>query len=71
MPGVCAADPDAGVLALEWIDGRTVREVLGAGAEDADEDDDADLEAGLDGLAIDERACVRPPFALAEPSQTT
>ena len=57
VPGVRAADPDAGVLALEWIEGRTVREVLGAGAEGAD-DEDTDLAAGLDGLAVDERASI-------------
>lgn len=58
VPGVRAADPDAGVLALEWIDGRTVREVLGAGAEGVDDEDETHLAAGLDGLAVDERALV-------------
>ncbi|CED85231.1 Vacuolar H-ATPase V1 sector, subunit C [Phaffia rhodozyma] len=39
VPGVRGIDWETGVVALEFIEGWSVREVLGAGAEDEDEDE--------------------------------
>lgn len=38
VPKVVLVDEQSGVIALEWIDGKSVRELLGGGAEDADEE---------------------------------
>lgn len=48
VPGVVAVDDKSGVLALEWIDGKSVRELLGGGAEDDE------VEDSLDGAEADE-----------------
>lgn len=44
VPELVVCEPKAGVLGIEWIDGWTVREVLGAGGDedDVDEDEDGD-----------------------------
>ena len=44
VPGVRLVDLDTGILGMEWIEGYSVREMLGGGAEDED-DEDADEEA--------------------------
>lgn len=36
VPGVRMVDAPAGVLGLEWIEGRSVRFLLGGGAEDTE-----------------------------------
>ncbi|KZT57995.1 hypothetical protein CALCODRAFT_433348 [Calocera cornea HHB12733] len=46
VPGVRLVDAAVGVLGVEWIEGASVRKVLGGGAEaeDEDEDEEADVE---------------------------
>jgi hypothetical protein len=53
VPGVRFVDLAAGVLGLEWIDGRSVRALLGGADGDADPDalDNADAAADDDTLA--------------------
>ena len=44
VPGIRMVDAQAGVLGLEWIDGKSVRLLLGGGAENEEEAaDDEDL----------------------------
>lgn len=55
MPGIKAVDAENGVVAVDWIDGRTVREVLGGEPDDedeADEVDDSEVEDPLQGLDV-------------------
>jgi TP53 regulating kinase-like protein len=47
-------DAECGVLGLEWIEGRSVRNVLGGGAEDAYEDEKEDGETDDN---MDEESC--------------
>ena len=52
VPGIRMVDAPAGVLGLEWVDGKSVRLLLGGGAEDeeqvADEDEDATDETSVE-----------------------
>lgn len=43
VPGVRMVDAECGVLGLEWIEGRSVRSLLGAG-EEGEYEGDAELE---------------------------
>ncbi|KZT69072.1 hypothetical protein DAEQUDRAFT_711029 [Daedalea quercina L-15889] len=52
VPGIRMVDATEGVLGLEWIDGKTVRFLLGGGAEDEDEDET--LEEGDEGQVVKE-----------------
>jgi TP53 regulating kinase-like protein len=56
VPGVRCVDLEAGILGIEWIEGRSVRELLGAGDED-DEDDE---------IGVDEVARALESFGLSE-----
>ncbi|KAF8479849.1 kinase-like domain-containing protein [Gautieria morchelliformis] len=44
VPGVRMVDTECGVLGLEWIEGRSVRSLLGAG-EEGESEDEAEFEA--------------------------
>lgn len=55
VPGVRMVDAECGVLGLEWIEGRSVRSLLGA-SEEANSELDSDLEATDDNVPVDELA---------------
>jgi len=48
VPGIRLVDASAGVLGLEWIEGRSVRYLLGSGEED--EEEQPPVDAPVDGL---------------------
>ncbi|KAI5454560.1 serine/threonine-protein kinase bud32 [Naganishia albida] len=50
VPGVRVIDMDSGILGMEWIDGWSVREMLGGGAEGEDDDEDEDEGEDLEAL---------------------
>ncbi|CAO1621996.1 unnamed protein product [Parajaminaea phylloscopi] len=57
VPGVVAVDEKSGILALEWIEGRSVRELLGGGAEEDEAgaesaEDDVRSDAGLEEMIL-------------------
>lgn len=54
VPGVRVIDMETGILGMEWIDGWSVREMLGGGAEEEDEDDEDELEA-LHDMTLEEK----------------
>lgn len=58
---------ESGILGMEWIDGWSVREMLGGGAEgeDEDEDEEEDLQA-LQDLTMEEKEQVASKRAHAE-----
>jgi TP53 regulating kinase-like protein len=68
VPGVRVIDMESGILGMEWIDGWSVREMLGGGAEGEDEEEDEveeDLEA-LQDLTLEEKEQVASKRALHE-----
>lgn len=67
VPGVRVIDMESGILGMEWIDGWSVREMLGGGAEgeDEDEDEEEDLQA-LQDLTMEEKEQVASKRAHAE-----
>ncbi|KAG8686131.1 serine/threonine-protein kinase bud32, partial [Ceratobasidium sp. 394] len=51
VPGIRFVHADSGVLGIEWIDGSSVRKVLGGGAEGEDEgDEESDEQEDIDVL---------------------
>lgn len=44
VPGIRFVHADSGVLGIEWIEGTSVRKVLGGGAEGEEETDEAEAE---------------------------
>jgi TP53 regulating kinase and related kinases len=56
VPGVRMVDAECGILGLEWIEGRSIRSLLGSGEEAESELDSEHEEAGDDlasfGLSI-------------------
>ena len=44
VPGIRFVHADSGVLGIEWIEGTSVRRVLGSGAEGEDETDETEAE---------------------------
>lgn len=44
VPGIRFVHADSGVLGIEWIDGSSVRKVLGGGAEGEEESDELEIE---------------------------
>lgn len=62
MPGVRGVDLEGGVLGVEWVEGWSVREVLGGGAEgdeigeEEDVEESEDIEEGLRKLGLERGA---------------
>lgn len=44
MPGLRFVDAASGALGIEWIDGKSVRSLLGSGDEDEEDEDFASAE---------------------------
>ncbi|KAJ9105902.1 hypothetical protein QFC20_004139 [Naganishia adeliensis] len=67
VPGVRVIDMESGILGMEWIDGWSVREMLGGGAEgeDEDEEEEEDLQA-LQDLTLEEKEQVASKRAHVE-----
>ena len=58
VPGVRLVDLETGILGMEWIEGYSVREMLGGGAEgedDEDAGDEADTTADMGKLSLEEK----------------
>ncbi|KAF8594697.1 hypothetical protein BDV93DRAFT_529144 [Ceratobasidium sp. AG-I] len=54
VPGIRFVHADSGVLGIEWIEGTSVRKVLGGGAEGEEEGDETEVEQEEVELEVDE-----------------
>ncbi|KAJ9125303.1 hypothetical protein QFC22_000259 [Naganishia vaughanmartiniae] len=55
VPGVRVIDLEAGILGMEWVDGWSVREMLGGGAEDDEEEYDDVGELDMENMTLEQR----------------
>jgi TP53 regulating kinase-like protein len=58
VPGVRVIDLEAGILGMEWVDGWSVREMLGGGAEDEEEEEEDIEELDMESMTLEERDLV-------------
>ena len=54
VPGIRLVDAPAGVLGIEWIDGRSVRFLLGSGDEGVEEEYEEGDEEMVEDVQVDE-----------------
>ncbi|KAJ9108953.1 hypothetical protein QFC21_000275 [Naganishia friedmannii] len=55
VPGVRVIDLEAGILGMEWVEGWSVREMLGGGADGEEEEEEDTEELDMDSMTLEER----------------
>ncbi|KAJ9104801.1 hypothetical protein QFC19_003942 [Naganishia cerealis] len=55
VPGVRVIDLETGILGMEWVEGWSVREMLGGGAEDEEEEEDDAETLDMQNMTLEEK----------------